>query len=199
MAFVTKVLPVGVGRLMYNATPSALRSLATLDSVAEGGNWGAGWEDMSLTDGGITFRASKEESELTADQIMNPFLFLMTSQMVQLSTTLRAATIRNMAISSGFGSYTKVDAASGSTGHEEWRIDGNSTQVKDFCLGFEIRTVEGSPWRILLPIAHPTSNLEMAFAKGDTAKLNFEVRALEDTGVTPSLTCIARRVIPALA
>ena len=202
MGIVTKELPVGVGRMVYNPNPSALRDLAVLDNVPYGGSWNTGgqsnWVDFSDTDGGITFRVTKEENRLTSDQRMNPFLILTTALTVNLATTLRVAVLREIALSSGVGNYTKQDPAAGVKGFRQWKIDGSSIKVKDFCLGFEVETVEGSVWRILLVIAHPTSNIEITTGKGDTAKVPFEAEALEDTGVTPSLTCIVREVVPAL-
>ncbi len=186
-----KKLVINPGRML--TAPLATASPA--DTVAFGGDWGAGWVDWGWSDGGLGFSIAKGMTDVAVDQVLGSVDREINDITATISGAFAEVTVRKITDAYSLGVYTSQAPTSTAAGFEQLRVVGSDTDLtlSTLKVGVEFKLRDGAPLRLIFDSGRATGNVDFRGTKGDKATLPVEFTCEYD-GVNRGLTI--RRVVP---
>ncbi len=186
-----KKLVVNPGRMLTAPLGTALPA----DTVAFGGNWGAGWVDWGWSDGGMAFTLAKGMAEITVDQVLGSVDREITDITATITGAFAEVTVRKITDAYSLGVYTSQAPTATAAGFEQLRIVGSDTDLtlSTLMVAAEFKLRDGAPLRLIFDSGRATGNVDFRGTKGDKSTLPTEFTCEYD-GINRGLTI--RRVVP---
>lgn len=149
---------------------------ATLPSnqLALGGDWstpGTGnilWKSVGATESGVTMRFTRETTDITIEEQVNPVDVATNTLDPRIEATLAEDTLDTMITAYGGGSVVTVAAASGTVGTQELTI---SEELTHLTLGMEGYNNQGFWRRILFQDVLSVAEVETSYRRAETQRL----------------------------
>jgi hypothetical protein len=143
------------------------------------GDWGAGWNDAGLTNGGIGTTISVDRGSIPVDQLFYDVLRPITGAAVRFDTNLAQFSPENLLRASGIGAMADAVApGAGTRGSETYEIAADFDDP-EISVGWEAVQRNGEAFRAIVPRGIPVSSPNPRVGQADTnAQIAFEVEAL---------------------
>lgn len=166
------------------------------DTVDWGEAWGAPFEEIGYTQGGVTLTMNVTRGSIRADQEIDDLFRPVTARDIRVAGSLLEYTMDNLLFAFGQAAVSTVAAGVGTRGHTDFAL--SSTPTTDYySIGMDVlHPGDDEAVRLLMPKGLSVGNVSSQFGIGDQAALiSFEFAAL------PSAegTLILRDIIPATA
>lgn len=155
----------------YNATvPVILPS----NQLALGGDWAipatgnAAWKPVGATESGVTMRFTRETTDITIEEQVNPVDVATNTLDPRIECTLSEDTLETMMLAYGGGTITTVAPGSGTVGTQELTI---SEEVTHLTIGMEGVNNKGFWRRVLLADVLSVAEVETSYRRAETQRL----------------------------
>lgn len=173
---------VGPVNVWYSAVGTALPSINT---VAVGASWGAGWTNPGLTLTPLALNYESDQSKMEVEQYPSPINISRTAESMLLETTLAEFTAANLKTAlAGTGAITTVAAGASVHASDTYSFGGDIT-LPQLQWGFETWALDASnnklPKRWFIYKAVATLGGKVEFSKKNTLGIPLKLMALCDT------------------
>jgi hypothetical protein len=154
----------------YNVlTPVVLPS----NQLALGGDWAgaqgnAAWRAVGATESGVTMRFTRETTDITIEEQVNPVDVATNTLDPRIECTLAEDTLETMMLAYGGGSIATVAAGSGTVGTRELSI---AEEVSHLTLGMEGVNAKGQWRRVLFEDVLSVAEVETSYRRAETQRL----------------------------
>lgn len=152
----------------YNATtPVALPA----DTVALGTNWTTSvpaWKAVGATESGVTMRFTRETTDITIEEQVNPVDVATNTLDPRVECTLSEDTLETMMLAYGGGTIAVTAAATGIPGVSELTV---ADEVTHLTLGMEGKNNKGFWRRVLFADVLSVAEVETSYRRAETQRL----------------------------
>ena len=155
----------------YNAvTPVPLPS----NQLALGGDWADGvlgnaaWKPVGATESGVTMRFTRETTDITIEEQVNPVDVATNTLDPRIECTLSEDTLETMMLAYGGGSIATVAPGSGTVGTRELTI---AEEFSHLTLGMEGVNSKGYWRRVLFADVLSVAEVETSYRRAETQRL----------------------------
>ena len=155
----------------YNATvPVPLPS----NQLPLGGDWAdvtlgnTAWKPVGATESGVTMRFTRETTDITIEEQVNPVDVATNTLDPRIECTLAEDTLDTMILAYGGGSVATVAPGSGTVGTKELTI---SEEVTHLTLGMEGVNSKGQWRRVLFADVLSVAEVETSYRRAETQRL----------------------------
>ncbi|MDD3523511.1 MAG: hypothetical protein PHQ41_02335 [Candidatus Cloacimonetes bacterium] len=126
------------------------------------------WKPIGATSGGVTMRFTRETTDITVEEQVNPVDVATNSLDPRIEATLAEDTLQTMLWAYGGGSIDTVAATVSEYGYSDLTI---SDELDHLMLGLEGVNDQGLPRRVIWPDVLSVAEVETAYRRSETQRL----------------------------
>lgn len=126
------------------------------------------WRPIGATEGGVTMRFTRETTDISIEEQVNPLDVATNTLDPRLEATLAEDTLETMMLAYGGGDIETVAAATGSVGYRELSI---SEELQHLTVGMEGVNANGFWRRVLFLDVLSVAEVETAYRRAETQRL----------------------------
>lgn len=137
------------------------------NTVALFGDWGAAWKQAGGTEEGWRLGGDSSTTNHNIEEQPNPVAVTLESRGINISAALAEDTLDTLRLSFGGGTITTTPGATGQPTVSEFKL---SSDVEEFAVGLDMRTVGGATRRIYIPRAAGSGSVDVAFRRASAKR-----------------------------
>jgi hypothetical protein len=145
-----------------------------MDTLALGGDWAdvtkgnPAWKPVGATDSGVTMRFTRETTDITIEEQVNPVDVATNTLDPRIEATLSEDTLETMVTAYGGGTITAVAKTVSTPGISTLAI---SSELTHLTMGMEAQNNMGFWRRVLFPDVLSVAQVETSYRRAETQRL----------------------------